>query len=123
MTSTANERRAKIRTQLIGKKTRLEQISVSNAPMVPEKNLIEAHERRVSNAKIFLDELDVISTVLADGLNFDVYLVPRATLDKQVEKADFATVDFDGMFCKLYLIQNYPYGDVWLLYVAPVEDI
>ena len=55
--------------------------------------------------------------------DLNVQLVTEETLQKQAEKADIAIVDYDGRFCKLILIKNYPYNDLWLLYVAPVDSI
>lgn len=109
----------KIANQLDSKKLRLERVLRSQYPLDP--SLTEAHERKLENAKIFLKELADISYVV--NLDLNIRLVSKSTLDKQVEKADFATVDFDGQFCKLIIIQNYPYDDLWLLWVAPVESI
>ena len=109
----------KITKQLESKKLRLENALRTAYPIDP--SLSEAHERRLENAKAFLAELADVSYLL--NLNLNIQLVSLPTLQKQIEKADFATLDFDGQFCKLVVIQNYPYDDMWLLYVAPVESI
>jgi len=109
----------KIIAQLDSKKLRLKKALDAGYPIDPA--LVEAHERRMSNAEIFLEELDALSYLL--NLDMNIQLVYLSTLEKQAEKADFASIDFDGQFCKLFLIQNYPYDSMWLLYVAPVESI
>ncbi len=109
----------KILKQLEAKKSRLEHIANSDYPLDPL--LEKAHERRVENAKSFLDELEEVLTIVEVGLN--IKLVPRPTFDKQVKRADFATLEFDGEYCKIALIQNYPYDNLWLIFTAPLESL
>lgn len=109
----------KILNQLEAKKSRLENIANSDYPVDPSLN--KSHERRVQNAKAFLDELEEVLTLVDVGLN--IKLVPRPTFEKQVERADFATLEFEGEYCKVALIQNYPYDNLWLIHTAPVESI
>ena len=109
----------KVVKQLNSKKARLQKIINSQDP----KNLAlyDAHIGRQIDASHFLSELEEVSAFFDNKM--DVRLVSVSTLNKQVVKADFATIEFDGEYCKLALVQNFPYNDLWLLYVAPVESI
>ena len=91
----------------------------SDYPIDPKK--VKVHKRKVLNANNFINELEEITGILDFGLN--IKLVPRPTFEKQVAKADFASMEFDGEFCKIALIQNYPYDNLWLVYTATVESI
>ena len=109
----------KITKQLEAKEARLKRILQSEYPTDPAKK--DAHIRKIINAERFLDELSEAKAVVGCGVNLK--LVPRPTFEKQVDKADFATMEFDGEFCKVAIILNYPYDNLWLIYVAPVESI
>lgn len=108
-----------IKKQLENKQARLEKIAVSDYPSGLQN--FKDHERKVLNATNFINELEEVTGILDFGLN--VKLVPRPTFEKQVAKADFASMEFDGEFCKIALIQNYPYDNLWLVYTATVESI
>ena len=109
----------KITRQINSKKDRLEKVLNSNAPIIV--SLMEAHERKIAHAELFLSELTEVTEFWDAETN--LHLVPLSMLETQTAKADFASVEFEGKFCKLILVQNYPYGDLWLLYVASVESI
>lgn len=108
-----------LRKQLESKKNRLNEVLNTQFPKNPY--LWGCHYRKLENAPIFIEELTDIICFLEIEPNIKLVTLP--TLKKQCEKADFASVEFDGEFCKLVLIQNFPYDDLWLLYVAPVESI
>ena len=110
-----------IKKMLDSKKARLEKVLSTTAPVVESEELQDAHERRQANAEVFLDELTEVRTVLSFANN--VLLVNFETLDRLSKKADFCNIEFDGEFCKLVIVQNFPYDDLWLLYVAAVEKI
>lgn len=107
-----------IRKQIEGKKMRLNHILELGYPSDP--NLILRHEEKQARAKYFLEELKEV-TWLLDSKESRVLLVPLATFTKQLEKADFATIEFDGEFCKIATVQNFPSSNIWLVYIAPVE--
>ncbi len=109
----------KITKQLEAKEARLEHLWYSDSPVDPEKK--EAHLKKADKAKRFLEELQEVKGLLGCGVN--VKLVPRPTFEKQVAKADFATMEFDGEFCKIAIILNYPFDNLWLIYVAAVESL
>ncbi len=109
----------KVLRQLAVKLEKLKHIAVSKSPI--NSTLEKAHQRRVMNAKSFLNEIQEVSMYVGVGLN--IKLVPLRTFEKQVKKAEFVTMELDGKFCKIAIIHNYPYEDIWLIYVASVESI
>lgn len=109
-----------IAKQLKSKELQLKKILQSQFPCDPA--LAEAHVRRQRNAKAFLKDLNDISYVV--NLDLNIELVSKSTLQKRIKMADIATVDFDGEYCKLVIIQNFPEDDnLWLLWVAPVSSV
>lgn len=72
-------------------------------------------------AKRYLEELREVKELLGCGVNLN--LVPRPTFEKQVAKADFATLEFDGEFCKIAIVSNYPFDNLWLIYASALESL
>lgn len=105
----------KIVTQLDSKERRIKKEMERLKVLSPSSRRLE----RIENAENFLSELSEVRIILGE----DVQLVTKKALTKLSNKADCASVEFDGEFCKLILVQTYPYRDAWLLYVAPVESI
>lgn len=108
-----------VKNRLQNKLKNLQEIINSKDPKNYRFN--EAHAIKVERASKFFDELAEVSSFVEDS--FDIRLVPLETIDKQIEKADFATIEFEGEYCKLVLVQNFPYDDLWLLYTAPIKSI
>ena len=96
---------------------KLEDIVSSNEPVVFCEELFIAHERRVRNAGIYINELDEVT------LQEKAKQVKLSTFNKEVENADVSSIEFDGQFCKLALIQNWGNADRWVLYLAPLSKI
>ncbi|MBE5821615.1 MAG: hypothetical protein E7311_03380 [Clostridiales bacterium] len=115
----AIKNREAIKKQLSSKERRLNEVLDTNPPIV--ETLLGAYLRRQENAFCFLNELDEVTFVL-DSDN-DVVLVNKAEFDNLVESADTSNIEFDGVFCKLALLQTFPEKDKWALFVAPVESI
>ncbi len=111
---------ATIKEQLENKQARLERIAISNCHS-NDSERIAIQETRISDAKRFINELEEIKDILDFDLN--IKLVPKPTFEKQVTKADFASMEYDGEFCKIALIQNYPYDNLWLVYAVAIESI
>ncbi len=107
-----------IKEQLKNKETKLERIA-SSALSNSEKTAVQ--ERIISNVSDFIDELEEVRNFLDFGLN--VKLVSKPIFEKQVAKADFASMEYNGKYCKVALIQNYSADNFWLVYVAAVESI
>lgn len=104
------------------KKQQLNKVLASYQPTNRAK--YDAHIRRQENAKCFLKELDILTDFIPFSEKAEnVLLVSRSTFQRKVEKADFAEVDFDGLYCKVAVIYNFPETcGVWLIYVASLED-
>lgn len=111
--------RNQITEQLNKKEDLLDRILCSDFPIRPE--LADGHRRRQINSKLFLSELREIRELI--DVPVDLVLVTHSTFTKQIEKADFSSMEYDGIYCKLASIQNFPYDDIYLLYVASVNSI
>lgn len=98
------------------RKKKIEDILSSNEPVVLSEELFIAHERKKENAGIYLDELSEVTLQKAKQVKI-------TTFRKEVENADESSIEFDGQFCKLALIQNWGQRDKWLLYLAPLSTI
>jgi len=109
----------KVVKEIQRKENSLNKILNSQLPRNPEFD--DIHQARKEAAKNFLDELSEVTAFIEDST--EIVLVPMETLEKQVAKADFATIEFDGEYCTLALVQNFPYNDVWFLCIAPVTSI
>ena len=109
---------AKIKKILETKQMRLNEIMNSNNPLDP--TLQANHVRRVSNARTFLEELEEVFS-LAENHCPQVEIVPKKTFDEQIQKADFATMEFDGLFCQIVNVTSYPEKHLWLVYTASLE--
>lgn len=108
-----------IKKQLEAKEARLEHIVYSDYPTDPQKQ--DAHIKKLGKAKCYLEELREVKELLGCGVNLK--LVPRPTFEKQVAKADFATLEFDGEFCKIAIVSNYPFDNLWLIYTSALESL
>ena len=111
---------AKIKKILRTKQKRLNEIMNSNNPLDP--TLQANHVRRVANARTFLEELEEVFS-LAENHCPQVEIVPKKTFDEQIQKADFATMEFDGLFCQIVNVTSYPEKHLWLVYTASLERL
>jgi len=97
----------KVLNQLKDKKAKLKEIVLSGVPNDPK--LLETHTRRVIHARSFIGEIsEVIEILESDATGIELKLVPHTTFDKVVARADFATEEFDGIYCRVCNICNYP---------------
>ena len=109
------EENDRIVRQLENKIARLDNILNSYLPTDHMK--YEAHKRRVTNAAAFIKELkEVIEEIKLCFSN--IKRVPLPSFKKQLDRADFVTIEYDGKYCKLSTIHTFPYEPVMLLYVA-----
>ncbi len=109
---------AKIKKILETKKKRLNEIIHFTNPSDPA--LQANHERRVANARTFLEELEEVS-ILVEIRSSQVELVPKETFYKQIKEAHFATMEFDGLFCQIVKVSSYQQGKLWLVHTASLE--
>ena len=81
-----------------------------------------ADSEKLNNIKCYLEELKgLINSVSI--IDTPIYIVTKSTLDTKSKKADFAIVDDEGYFFQLTLVQSFPYNDVYLLYLAPLNSL
>ena len=99
-------------------------LSVISSEIPTNPALHEAHVRRVTNAKLYLEELQQVLGMLEDDASgIRINLVPRPTFDNAVATAGFATEEFDGFYCRVYNVSNYMYGSTLLIYTAPLATL
>lgn len=111
---------SKVLKQLQAKKAKLEEIISSNYPF--NIALFPNHRRKVAHAKSFLNELeDVIELVSFDTASITLQLVPKPTFEKLVAKADFATEEFDGIYCKVCNICSCPAAPMLIIYTSSFD--
>ena len=119
ISSSRIKRRELIQRQVRVKKRRLEVIANSNYPITDY--WIMEHERKVKNAVEYLNELEEIEAIAFRGAN--IRSVTHETLEKMKAKADYCSISYDGDFCKIVEILNFPYEPLWLIYMAPVSSV
>ena len=105
--------------QIAAKKEKLLHIIDSDYPI--NRRLHEAHTRKVKHAQKFLKEFEEIEPLLEGAFNINI--VPRPTFEKQIKKADFCTMEFDGVYCRIAVVQNYPFDNLWLIYTASLGTL
>ena len=55
--------------------------------------------------------------------NTPIHIVPKSILKKKSAQADFASVEEDGYYFQLIRLSTYPFGEAYLLYVAPLSEL
>lgn len=110
----------RVKSVLRRKERYLESVIKTPCPVVESEELQQGHKRRQRNAEIFITE---ISELLMFATISEIELVDKATFNKEVESADFHSIELDGQFCMLALISNAHREDEWLAWVAPIDSI
>lgn len=99
---------------------KLEKIINSKYPI--SEALWESHERRVANAKEYLDELnELIAFVISTER--EVKITSRPTFENALTKADLSELSMDGHFCRLALICNYHEPKRYIITFTPIPEI
>lgn len=78
---------------------------------------------RMDNARLYKEELTYLIKSISYIDTTPIHIVPKATLEKKSAQADFASIEEDGYFYQLVLLQTYPFGKVYLLYVEPISEL
>jgi len=100
-----------IKKALEGKVKKLEKIAL-NWEKNPEKS---------AKAERFLTELEEINDFLGEE---SVVLLQKNSFEKKLRDADESEIEYDGEFCKVAVIYNYPYNNgQWILYTAAVSSL
>ena len=85
-------------------------------------SIFEGHERMQYNAKKYLDEIAEIT--FSFNSNHDILLVTKDTMVKMSNSADFSEITFDGTFCKIMCLNNWPSEEPkWLIWLAPLSSV
>ena len=79
------------------------------------------HQNRVNRAKQFTVELEEASLLLNSELN--VKQVSRSSFFKELKSADMGSLEFDGLYCKIALLQNFGSGNLWIFYTNPLNCV
>lgn len=104
---------------LEARKRSLSKIVNSNYPV--DHQLKKAHENRVVNAKNYINELEqLILTLTRDS---KIFVVAENTFENRIAKADFATIEDEGLFFRLANVINYPGESVTLLCLASLSTL
>ena len=94
----------KIEERIENKRNRLLGIYESDYPS--DKSRWKTHERRVSNAESFLDELDEVDEVTSSGV--DTKLVSESRFNDLIEKSDYYEFVFEGKYVKIAMVCIFP---------------
>ncbi len=109
----------KVREAYKKKVADLIKIRDSKYPAAMSQDLYVAHERKVDNATIYLDELDSIEAFVR--LERRIVIPTKKEIKGFIETADYSNAEFKGKFVKLYILQKFGCPDMWLLYMAPLK--
>ena len=102
------------------RKSKLAQIEYSSCPIDPK--LEEAHIRKIDNARRYRQELEGLLPFI--GLTTkEIFIVSTTTFEKRVDKADYATIEDEGFFFRLALINNFPADDFLILWLTPLSSL
>ena len=120
------------KTQVEFKITRLNQkldtlmSKIERAPSLYDDSVklepkLENYNYRVVLIKRYLEELQEIQSILATPENV-IHIVPKSTATRQIDKAEFASVEFEGDFVQVIMIQNYPSEEYFLVTLEPLAN-
>lgn len=87
-------------------------------PGVYDEEIIKVMQVRACAARRYLAEIKEVSSLL--GVGHEVEWLSRQKFDRYMSEAEYSALDFDGEFCKVALINNFPEEPKWLITcVAP----
>ena len=98
----------------------LEKIINSKYPI--SEALWESHERRVANAKEYLDELNELIAFVS-STERTVKITTRPAFENALSEADFSQISMDGRFCRLALIGNCLQPKRYIMTFVPIPEI
>lgn len=77
------------------------------------------HSSREEKIQSYISEINEL-IALVGLIKKDIYIVKEERLNVSIQKADFASLEDEGNFFTLTLIQNYPYQDIYMLCLTPL---
>lgn len=83
----------------------------------------ESHELRIDNLRLYAEEMGYLIKSIGYIENTPIHIVPKSILKKKSAQADFASVEEDGYYFQLIRLSTYPFGEAYLLYVAPLSEL
>ena len=103
------------------RKEKLERIANRDYPIDP--NLEKAHILRVNNAVDYINELDSLISFMSLPTSTNIQIVPINIFEKMLEKADYATIEDEGLYFRLAHVTSFPHEEFTLLYLFPLSSI
>ena len=82
-------------------------------PEVYDAKIVQHLEERSRAARRYLAEIQEISSLL--GMGHEVEWISRAKFDRSVRAAEYASLDYDGEFCKIAIVSNFTDEPKWLI--------
>lgn len=80
----------------------------------------EKNPEMSAKAERFLSELEDVEDFMEEG----VILLQRNSFEKKLRDADESEIEYDGEFCKVAVIYNYPFNNgQWIIYTAAVSSL
>lgn len=110
-----------IKEKIQRKIERLKKIESSKRPVDVAK--LDDYCIKISKATDFIEELQEVLNLLQTVKGTTIKLVSKPTFEKQTANADFATIEYDGIFCQIMLIERYPDYRTWLIYTQPISSL
>lgn len=83
------------------------------SPFVYDPAIIRHLEEKARAAKRYLLELQDVSSLL--GMGHDVEWMRKKRFNRCMREADYSSMDFDGEFCKVAIIYNFPDEPKWII--------
>lgn len=114
-----NSREA-IQKRVLKKKTRLIRQCGTHYPTNP--SLKESHERKVSNARDFIHELEKVEAMMATAKKI-LLASSSEEFDRKYFNSCFRTLEFYGKWCTAAHVSENASDRILLLYVSSVEMI
>lgn len=79
----------------------------------------EKNPEMSAKAERFLSELEDVEDFMEEGI-----LLQRNSFEKKLRDADASGIEYDGEFCKVAVIYNYPFNNgQWIIYTAAVSSL
>lgn len=80
----------------------------------------EKNPEKATRAESFLTEIEDIKDFLQEEA---VVLLQKNSFEKKLREADEFAMEYDGEFCKVAVIYEYPKNGQWIIYTAAVSSL
>lgn len=89
---------------------------------VKEESKKESYKYKQSNIKHYLDELNFLLEDIGLIPQSTLAIVPRSTLERKIERSDFAETLLGGEYVTAISINNYPSEKVIYIVLTPLSN-